>query len=177
VSETIREPRTAAAATVLLERFAELDGQIADIELGRQESIAAINARADTAANDLIGQRDAIRAKLAPFWAKHGAALTDAKRKSIELGGCLIGSRAGRPKLAIAGDEKDVVASLQGLRWAKPFLRVKTSIDRVALLKHLPGLGDDRRSALAELGVSRDEGEEAFFVERAEQGGTLGAKR
>lgn len=169
----IRQPRSIKAATALLERFAELDGQIEQIETERQDAIAAINARADTAANDLIAERDKIAEKLEPWWGESAAELTEGKRKSIELGGCMIGSRTGRAKLTVEGAEKDVVAALGGLRWAKLFLRVKTSLDRTALLKAVDG---KHRVALAELGIARGEGQETFFVERAEQGGTRGGQ-
>lgn len=167
----VREPRSTEQATTLLEQFAELDGQIAEIEAGRKRSFATVNADCDRAANSLIERREAIRAKLEPWWAKAGEKLTEGKRKSIELGGCEVGSEKARPTLTIVGDEKDVVDLLRALRWAKPFLRVKTTLDRVALLK---GLDGRNRAALAELGVGKDEGEDRFYVKRVEQGGTLG---
>jgi len=171
--EPIREPRSTEQATALLERYSNLDAQIAEIEADRTDSIASINANCDRAANALIEQRDAIAAKLEPWWAKNGEKLTEGKRKSIELGGCEVGSVAGRPTLSIMGDEKDVVAVLSGLRWAKPFLRIKASLDRVALLK---GTDGKHSVALAELGIGRDEGKERFYVKRVEQGGTLAGR-
>lgn len=167
--ETIRQPRTVEQATVLCEKLAVLEGQIAEIEAGRQDSIAAINARADTAANDLLAQRDAIAEKLEPWWKKAGKALLEGKRKSIELGGCVIGTVASRKSLAIAGDEGAVVELMRGLRWAKPFLREKWSIDRAATLKALDG---KHKPKLVELGFDETGGEDKFFVKRAEQGGT-----
>lgn len=170
----IRQPRSIKAATALCERYAALDGMIAEIEGKRQEQIAAVNARADTAANDLISQRATIAEKIEPWWAEQGAELllaTGSKRKSIELGGCIVGSRSGRSSLTIAGKEEDVVAVLSGLRWAKPLLRVKTTLDRAVAMK---AAGGKHRVALAELGIGRKTGQETFYIERAEQTGTLG---
>ena len=170
--ETIRQPRSTEQATALLEQFAELDGQIAAIEANRRECIAAVNARCDTAANDLIARRDSIREKLAPWWKKNGEKLTEGKRKSIERGGCIIGSRAGSTSLAVDGTEDDVVAALGKLRWAKKvLLRVKTSLDRKAILKELDG---KRKDELEKLGLRKDHGEETFILERVQQNGTLG---
>lgn len=166
----IRKPRSLKEATALLERYAMLDGQIAAIEAERQDAIAAVNARADTAGNALIARRDAIAAKVEPWWAENRAELIKGKRKSIELGGCMIGSRAGRAKLGIAGEEGDLVAALKERRWAKTLLKVSTSLDKVALLKAVNG---PRGPALKELGVSRAEGVETFYVERVVQDGTL----
>lgn len=163
-------PRSIPAATRLLERYAELDGQLATVEGWRAQAIAQANASADTEAAPLLKELAGIRAAIEPWWSANAAALTDGKRKSIELGGCMIGSRTSRPTLTIAGDEKDVVAVLNGLRWAKPLLRVKVTLDRAAILKSLDG---SRSAALAELGIGRSEPEEQFYVERAEQAGTL----
>lgn len=165
----IRAPRSIEAATRLLEAFASLEGDIADIEANRAACIADVNARCDTAANALIERREQIREKLQPWWADNADELTQGKRKSIELGGCMIGSRAGRAALTIARKEQDVVEVLRTLRWAKPFLRVKTMLDRAAVMKSIDG----RHSVtFAELGITRTEGDETFFVERAEQEGT-----
>ena len=99
----IRQPRSTAAATDLCERWATIDGQIAEIEERRQADIAAINADADRAATDLIAQRDAITEKLEPWWAKARNDLTKGKRKSTEIGGCMVGTRIGKAKLGVPG--------------------------------------------------------------------------
>tara|TARA_R110002072_G_scaffold38314_4_gene110900 strand:+ start:8165 stop:8686 length:522 start_codon:yes stop_codon:yes gene_type:complete len=170
----LREPRTVAAATELCERFAELDGQIATIAEGRQADIAAVNARADTAANDLIAERDTLAAKLGAWWGKGGreqALEGQGKAKSVELGGCIVGSKAGRATLQVAGSEDELIDQIKGERWAKPFVRVKTSLDKAQVLKDIDG----RHSVkLAELGFSKAEGVDQFFVKRAEQGQTRG---
>lgn len=163
-------PRGLAAATRKLERYATLAGELEQIEARRSAAIARANADADAQAAPLLKERDNIAAVMEPWWTNAGAALADGKRKSIELGGCIIGSRTSRPTLTLAGDEKDVVAVLSGLRWAKPLLRVKVSIDRTAMLKSLDGR---HQVALAELGIGRSEPVEQFYIERAEQTGTL----
>lgn len=166
----IRAPKSVKQATVLLERFAQLEGRIAAAEVARNSELSAVNARADAVTEPLLAERDAIRAKLEPWWASAAQELTAGKRKSIELGGCMIGSRAGRESLAIAGKEDDVVKALEKRSWAKPLLRVTTKLDRKAVLMSLTGM---YRKQLAALGLSRDTGAEAFFVERVEQQGTL----
>ncbi|WP_375290901.1 host-nuclease inhibitor Gam family protein [Qipengyuania sp.] len=169
----IRQPRSVEAATALCERYAELDGQIAAIEERRQADLAAVNADADRAANDLIAQRDAIAPKLAPWWAGAAETLTKGKRKSIELGGCEIGTVKAKDGLAIDGKDDAIIGKLQKLRWAKPFLRPKVSLDRAALLKATEG---KRKDELAELGVTRSVGVPSFFVKRTGQGGTRGGQ-
>ena len=166
-----RAPTSTKQATALLEQYARIDAEIADIEAARQATIVAANAVADAKAADLIARRTALAERIEPWWAANGAALTQGKRKSIELGGCMVGTRAGRASLDLAGPEEDVVAVLSGLRWAKPLLRTRVSLERTAALRSLDG---KHGAVLAELGVSRRDGAESFYIERVQQAGTLG---
>lgn len=170
MTEKIHEPRSTDQARELAERFARIDLQIQLIEATRNEAIGAANARADAEGAPLMAERDVIVAKLRPWWTKNGVKLTEGERKSIELGGCEIGSRAGRDSLAIDGDEKAIVKTLEKHDWARPLLKVKTTLDKVAILKSIDGV---YKTQLKRLGLSRKEGEETFFVKRTEQGGTL----
>lgn len=164
----INEPRSLAQATALCERFAVLEGEIGLIEQTRSAAIAAANAHADAEAGPLIAERDAIAAKLGLWWAKKGAALCDDKRKSIELGGCVIGTRMGRDSLAVEEDEKKVATILAAQDWAKPLLRFSVSLDKPAILKSLDGI---YKVQLARLGLRRRPGGENFFITRTEQAG------
>lgn len=170
----IRQPRSVEAATALAERFVELEGQIEAIEAGRQDSIAQINARADTAANALIVERDKIREKLEPWWTKAGAELlatfSKGKRKTIELGGAIIGTRAGASSLALAGKPKEVASQLAKSAWGRRLLRITVAPDRAKIAVALNGKHADE---LKTMGLSIDEGEEQFVLKRAEQTGTL----
>ena len=166
----IAAPRSVADATALCERFARLDGKIAEIDAARNDAIAAANTTADKAGEPLIAERDAIAAKLERWWKRMAGKLTEGKRKSIELGGCMIGSRSGRDSLDIAGDEDAIVKALGKRPWAKAsLLKVKTSLDKVAILKSVDGV---YKKHLAALGLTRKPGEETFVLERVEQEGT-----
>lgn len=167
----IRRPRSLAEAQRLCELFAEIDGQIAAIEEARDVAIAAANAEVDRDLAPLLAQRAAIAGKLEPWWGENAAALTQGKRKSAELGGCVLGTREGRSAIVIAGSEADLREVLSGLRWAKPFLRVSVSLDKVALAKGLEGR---HAPALAELGVRRSQPAPVFYIERTGQAGTPG---
>ena len=164
-----RTPRSMEAARKMLERYAALEDQIAWTEGLRNSAIAAANAASDREAEPLIAERDEIRTKLEPWWSENATEVTGGKRKSAELGGCLIGTVAGRDSLDVAGDEAQVVTALGKRDWAKPLLRVKTSLDRSAILKSIDGV---YKKQLAALGLKRKCGEVTFFIKRAEQGGT-----
>lgn len=165
-----RTPRNTEQATGLLERYAVLDGQLAHIEGVRSTLISKANASADASAKPVLDELEDIRTKLQPWWTSAAAELTKGKRKSIELGGCVIGTREGKDKLGTADDLEPVIKSLQRREWAKPLLITTVSIDKAAVLKSLDGV---YKRQLGELGFSRVDGGVTFYVKRTEQGGTL----
>lgn len=167
----IRAPRSLTEAQRLCERWSELDAEIAAIEAARDAAIAAANAQVDKDLLPLVDRRNAIAVELEPWWKDNAAELTKGKRKSAELGGVVLGTRTGRARLAITGNVADVVQLLSGLRWAKPFLRQKIELDRVAVLGAIDG---KHGQALAEMGVTAEQGEETFYIERTGQSGTQG---
>lgn len=170
-SASYRAPRTVEQATVLLERVALLDGEIATAEANREAAIAATNAIADTLVSPLLDERAKLVAVLEPWWAKAGAELTGGKRKTLVIGGCTIGTKAARAKLEYAGgDDKAALAALQECRWAKPYIRVSYAVDKVATTKGLTG---KHAAGLAELGFSLSTPPETFVLERAGQDGTI----
>lgn len=170
---TIRAPKTVPAATKLCERFAELDGAIADIEERRTAALATVNAEADSEAQDLIAERDTIRAKLAEWWPGAAELLTKGERKKVELGGCEIGTHAGADSLAVEGDEAKIAIALYKMRWAKNLVRVAIGLKKREILLSLDG---GHKDALAELGLSRKVGDPIFVLKRTAQGGTMGRK-
>lgn len=165
----IRTPRSAKGAQALCERFATIEGEVEDIENTRNAAIAAANALADAQLEPLIAEREQITEKLEPWWTKEGPAMTAGKRKSIEHGGCLIGTRTGKEKLGYAGKPAELVALMKDKRWARELLRVSTSLDAKAITAALDGRHGTK---LKELGFVIVPGEETFFVQRAEQQGT-----
>ncbi len=165
-----KQPRTLAAATTLLERFAEVDGAMADIELMRNAEISAANVAADEKLAPLIGEAAQLRTLLFRWWAVAGPGLTQGKRKSMTIGGCDIGTRAGRVTLDVAGDARALAKDMVGKVWAKPLVTVTYGLDRATVLKALDGKD---RAKLAKLGFAKVPASEAFFVNRAVQPGTV----
>lgn len=164
-----RTPRSIKAATTMLERFAAIEHDIAVEQARRNQVIADANAAADAATADLVKEREKIRDALAPWWPTVSAELTGGKRKSIELGGCVLGTVAGRDSLAVDGNEAVIANTLSKRKWAQELIRLSISLDKAAILK---SIGGAYKAQLAALGLSRKEGGETFFVRRAEQQGT-----
>lgn len=167
---SVKQPRSLAQAAALASRFAELEGQIEAIETNRNDCIAEVNARCDRAAHDLIAERDLIAEKMAPWWEKAGTELVDGVKKSIELGGCIVGTRKGRRSLQIDGKPGEIAKRMFKLPWARKFVRVGLSPDKASIAKAIDG---PKKDELAALGFSMKPGEETFYIERAEQGRTL----
>lgn len=166
----IAKPRTTDAATRLIERFAALDVQVAAIEAARNTAIGAANVEADAKAAPLLEELAGLREVLEGWFAKSGHTLLPKGRKSMELGGCMVGTKSGRDTLAVAGNEDAIAVKLQRRRWAAGLFRVKVSIEKRAVLAATDG---PKRSALRALGLSRKVGTEDFVLERVAQAGVV----
>ena len=167
----LRVDATVATATPFLERYAVLAAQIALVQAARDERIAGANAEADRALQPLVDEAAAIRLQVEPWWARHGAGLLPAKRKTMELGGCMIGAKAGRSSLAFAGgNDAAALAALQECKWAKPYIRVTYAVDKTATAA---GLAGKHAPGLKELGFSMPAAPETFILEPVTQSGTI----
>lgn len=167
--------KVTAAALRQLERFAELQERIAKADAWRSSYIAGINAKADAEIAPLAKERDAVAARIEDWFGRVGKDLLPKGRKSMELGGCMIGSRTAKARLAhsFESDEKAAEA-LRGTRYGNQTTRVKYGIDRVATLKLLEINGKSGQ-AIAALGFSIAPAVETVFIERVAQAGTIGA--
>lgn len=172
---THRCPRTPEQATQLLGLYAEADGRLARIQARRTAALGRINAIADANAAPILAELGAIAVKVEQWFNGPGKALLPKGRKSMELGGYMIGSKAGRAKLGHDfEDDAKAVDALRGTRFGKHTTKVTYSLDRTATLKLLQVRGKTAAS-LKELGFSVVEPGEQFFLQRVEQAGTLGA--
>ena len=165
----MRAPHSLPAATRLLERFALLEGEIGLIEAVRSDAIAKANVAADEAAAALLVERAELTCVLEAWWAGAGPALTGGERKSIELGGCMIGTRADKPSLAVAKSPKVTISALLKTSWGKKLVTITTSLNRRAIAKVLDGA---HAVELKELGLSLKHGSVSFVLERVRQEGS-----
>ena len=156
---------------MLLERFAHLGTELALADTARNDAIAAANVVADKVTVPIVAEMDEIRAQLQPWWERNRATVLTGKRKSAELGGCMIGIKAARASLQYAGgDDQAAVSALQGQRWAKPYVRVTYAPDKTAIGTALTGKHAEKLKAL---GFSKPDGAETFILERVVQEGTV----
>ncbi len=167
----VRAPRSLTEAQRLCEGFAAIDAEIAAIEEARDVAIAAANAQVDRDLAPLLTRREAIRAKLEPWWAENSGVLTQGMRKSAELGGCILKSASGRQSLVLAVPEAEVIAALQKRADGRLYLRSKVELVKAAVTA---ALGNDGPEAemLAALGLRLERGPDVFSIQRTGQAGT-----
>jgi phage host-nuclease inhibitor protein Gam len=169
----ISAPKTQPAALALLEEYADLDARVALVEADRTDNIAAANARADSAAAPMRERQAEIAAAIESWWPKAAATIAGGK-KSVQLGGCIIGTKMSRGKLAHSFDSDDkAVEALRGSRFAKHTTKVKYSLDRAATLK-LIEVGGKTAASIRALGFSIELGSDQFYIERVQQDRTVG---
>ncbi|WP_373489984.1 host-nuclease inhibitor Gam family protein [Parasphingorhabdus sp.] len=153
-------------------------------------------ARADSICDEQIDQAKALRDenvavlkpklgiafdKLQAYYSANEDALTDGKKRSVELGPVTIGERLTTPKLKLPKDQKDVdiIVWLRSFpdadRFAKRFLREKVELDKQALIAALkstetPREGQDLMDSeeLAKKGLTIKQKDE-FFVKLPEE--------
>ena len=161
---TVLPPQTAEQATALLDSYATLERRLAQIEADRADAIAKINAPADALALPLVDERKAIVEALRPWWAAAAPELTKGKRKSIELGGCKIGTRTAAERVEFAlGDDKLALKAVEDQPFKGKVTQTKRVLDKAAVAVLLKGKSA-AGAALTALGFRLGGGEETFFV-------------
>ncbi|MCP3729274.1 host-nuclease inhibitor Gam family protein [Sphingomonas sp. MG17] len=162
---TIAAPQSTKDAARLLQRYGKTLGQIASLEATRTSLKAAIDASTDKKLVPLVAKLAPIAEVLEPWWRANAAELTKGERKSIELGGCMIGTKLGSASLAYAHQDKDFgLAKLQAAKWAEPLISVTYAVDKTAVRKALKG---DRGAALKLMGYAEAQ-PESFFIRAIE---------
>lgn len=191
-----RAPQTLDQAIVLATRFAELDAKADDIEAQRKDAIASVNATADGELVTIVAELKDIAKQLKPWWAANVEQLTEGKRKSKEIGGCMVGYRLSPAAVNFTGGtDKEATLKLRAAQQIA-FVRFSAAPDKVKIMAALeaarlaampvpegvevaPPTEDQLKEiaagqALASLGFKIKQ-TEAFFVERVAQGGTIAA--
>lgn len=164
----IRVPKSLEQATELLKRVALVDQDIAIVEAIRQSTVSIANTTADEALVPKLAERAALEAALAPWWTSAAPGLTEGKRKSIELGGCKVGTRLATEKVEFAGgDDKAALAAVTGSALRAAVTDIRRVLNKKAIAAKLKGK-TKARDALLALGFSLAGGEDVFFVTRAD---------
>ncbi|HYD12711.1 MAG TPA: host-nuclease inhibitor Gam family protein [Allosphingosinicella sp.] len=168
-------PQTIEEATQLAAEYAEMQSYIEAARADTDAAIAQLQATRDALIAPVEQAAEDKFRQLRAWWGVAGGELTGGKRKSIELGGCILGERTTPPSLAI-GKMKvaDAVAAVLRLAASRldslrrnrltDLIRVKRELDKPAILKELAT--EDLGPLLTKAGFSPKQKEE-FFIDRA----------
>lgn len=139
----IAAPATISEASLQLGQYQAIAAQVEEARATADASIAAIEAERDAFVAPREQQLKEMFLQLRTWWAVAAPELTEGKRRSIELAGCIIGERTTPPALKLPKGMKAEIAVgfIQSIAetWssAKEFLRTKTEIDKPSLIKLL----------------------------------------
>jgi phage host-nuclease inhibitor protein Gam len=169
-------PQTLEEAIGELAEYVDTLTGIEELEADAVASIAAIKVERDRMVAPLEQRLKEIFLRLRAWWAVAGPELTEGKRKSHELAGCLLGERTTPPSLKLPAKAEEAALLLVNSGLAE-FCRHKIEVDKPAVLKLL-GSTDTIREALEaiELAVSDEHAVLAARLETAEQVARLGFK-
>lgn len=170
-------PQTIAEATERLAEYADILLGVEELQQDADASIAAIQAERDRMIAPLEQKAKDLFLQLRAWWGVAGDELTEGKRKSVELAGCVLGERTtppslstGKMKVAEAIAEIERLASIRlrdgGKRAAalRELIRIKRELDKPAILK---ALTDERLGKLlTDAGFTAKQKDE-FFIDRA----------
>ena len=162
-------PQTITEATLMLASYMQLLGVIEQAKADADMSIQAIQSARDGLIAPFEAEvKDQFR-QLRAWWAVAKDQMTDGKRKSVELAGCLIGERTGMPSLKLpTGMKADqfVQAIEDAFTKTEELLRTRVTLDKQAIIKTMRGPDGADKTKLLAMGASVKQSDE-FFIDRA----------
>jgi len=160
-AEKLPACQTMEEAVQMLGRFAVLDTEVAARKARVDAAIAQLRAEAETLNAPAEAEIKNIFLAMKPWWAVVSEEITEGKRKSAELAGCLIGHRIGNPTLVFPKPEEYAIAVLEKEGFFA-CVRVVKELDKAALLARLkPDDEDAPDLRLLGFGVKQTE---TFFI-------------
>ena len=146
----------------LIARFALLSARQSTIEADLAKAIAPLKATADKKLAPIESEMASIKASVEPwFFANRGELLAKGK-KSVELSGCVIGSRLGPKRLVLPGTDDEAIDVLQRGRFHKLIKRV-FQLDKKAISLRIE---TEPEGDVAKLGFSIAQAD-TFFIDPA----------
>ncbi|HEX8224493.1 MAG TPA: host-nuclease inhibitor Gam family protein [Allosphingosinicella sp.] len=149
-------PQTIEEATALLGRYSGFLTEAEQLRADADAAIAAIQAARDAALAPIEEEAKGLFLQLRAWWGVAGETLTEGKRKSHELAGCVLGERTTPPSLKLPGKTKTEEAAVLLLNAGLAQLcRHKVEADKPAVLtvfageKLLPTLRESAKNVAA----------------------------
>jgi phage host-nuclease inhibitor protein Gam len=156
-------PQTIEDATNLAAVYADILLGVEELRADADASIAAIQAERDRMIAPMEQRAKDIFLQLRAWWGVAGIELTDGKRKSYELAGCILGERTTPPSLKMPAKADEAAAMLLGAGLAE-FCRHKVEVDKPVVLRAL-GSKDGLVDAAKQVGASDSAGLAQLLVD------------
>jgi phage host-nuclease inhibitor protein Gam len=129
-------PQTIDEATTAIAEYADIILGVEELRADADASIAAIQAERDRMIAPLEQRAKDLFLQLRAWWGVAAPSLTDGKRKSVELAGCVIGERTTPKSLKLPAKADESAALLVSAGLAQ-LCRHKMEVDKPAVLKVL----------------------------------------
>lgn len=161
-------PSTIGEATALLGRYAEILTLSEELKANADISIAQIQAARDDFIKPLEEELKDLFIQLRSWWAVAGDAVTDGKRKSTEIAGCVLGLRTTPPSLKTPkGHPVDALIETLLENDCDGFVATSHKLNKPAIITTLRADPDDNLSKLlTSMGFIASQRDE-FFIDRA----------
>jgi phage host-nuclease inhibitor protein Gam len=173
-SKKLDAPQSIEEATALCARWSDLATSADEMRAGAELSIAQIEGHRDSFCEPLRQELKIIHEQLSRWWSVAAPAMTEGKRKSIELAGCVIGERTTTPMLKLPKGQTadDLADGIYGNPSLRAYIVVKKALLKPAIIAAIrnivsPGANGDGL-AFAEIGFSVSQREE-FFIDRTKR--------
>jgi phage host-nuclease inhibitor protein Gam len=167
----LEAPATIEAATALAGRYSELLTQAEKLRAEADVSIAQIEGARDAFAAPLEAEAKDVFRQLHRWWTVAGPAMTDGKRKSIELAGCVMGERTTTPMLKIkkGADIEELCRTMLDHGLVAHCITVKYSLNKPVIIADLrKPVGYVQEALICDYGLSVSQREE-FFIDRSKR--------
>lgn len=160
-------PQTIDEAVALLAEYRDTADKIDELKADAASAIAKIEAARDEFAAPLDQRLKDVFRQLRAWWGVAAPSLTDGKRKSVTLAGCIIGERKTPPSLKHDGMKVgELVDELATLGMAE-LVKLTLSLDKQACIKAISA-GDELGQLLLWIGARNHQAEE-FFIDRPDR--------
>lgn len=157
-------PQTIEQAVGQLAEYRDLIDKVEELKADAASSVAAILAARDEFMAPVKARADMLFRQLRVWWGVAAPELTDGKRKSVELAGCLIGERTTSPSFRHPGVEADALVEQLAELGLSELLSISTKIDKQACIRAIRA-NDELGQLLLWLGGRSHQSEE-FFIDR-----------
>jgi phage host-nuclease inhibitor protein Gam len=165
-SAPVNAPSTTAEATALLGEYAKGVATIDHMRAHYDAIITDLQAERDKLVEPIESGLKDLFISLRAWWAVAGDSVTDGKRKTAEIAGCLVGLRINTPSLKLAKDKTadQLVNDLDDAALFDFIIR-SAKLNKPTIIQALRGPADPVKAALLDLGFTTSQTEQ-FFIDR-----------